>query len=131
VYNGSYPSLVLFFEVVKWWYFLYDSSSRYLHEDTADDLQAIVEVWPDAEKRQQLGSVLFNGCVGVADENEYQVVQCIDPVKATKCHYEFWEVSSSTLESVDNLFMLIIIDFCNMINLKIHPYSYCNKCLKR
>jgi hypothetical protein len=44
-----------------------------------DELQ-----WPDAEKRQQLAAVfsgMFNGCIGVADVKEYQVVKVLDPVE--------------------------------------------------
>jgi len=42
------------------------------------------ELWPDAETRQQLSAVfpgIFNGCTSVADVKEYQVAQCLDPVK--------------------------------------------------
>jgi len=44
-----------------------------------DELQ-----WPDAEKRQELGAVfpvMFNGCIGVSDVKEYQVVKYLDTVK--------------------------------------------------
>jgi hypothetical protein len=40
--------------------------------------------WPDAKKRQQLAVVFpgkFNGCIGVADVKEYQVVKYLDPFK--------------------------------------------------
>ncbi len=40
--------------------------------------------WPDEERRQELPNVypvIFNGCLGVADVKEYQVVKFKDPVK--------------------------------------------------
>jgi len=61
-----------------------------IQEDTCHVLQAIVEgledelQWPDAEKRQELGAVfpgIFNGCIGVSDVKEYQVVKYLDTVK--------------------------------------------------
>jgi hypothetical protein len=48
-------------------------------EGLEDELQ-----WPDAEKRQELGAVfpgMFNGCIGVSDVKEYQVVKYLDTVK--------------------------------------------------
>ena len=40
--------------------------------------------WPDAEKRQELGAVfpgMINGCIGVSDVKEYQVLKDLDTVK--------------------------------------------------
>jgi len=61
-----------------------------IQEDTVQVLQAIVEgledelQWPDAEKRQELGAVfpgMINGCIGVSDVKEYQVLKDLDTVK--------------------------------------------------
>ena len=111
--------------------FGYGKSS--IQEDTVHVLQAIVEdledelQWPDAEKRQELGAVfpgMFNGCIGVSDVKEYQVVKYLDTVKerrswssdkvlflaihaAIRLHNLIMnseQLSYSALESVDNLY---------------------------
>ncbi len=84
--------------------FGYGKSS--IQEDTVHVLQAIVEdledelQWPDAEKRQELGAVfpgMFNGCIGVSDVKEYQVVKYLDTVKERRswsgkkqCQRKMW-----------------------------------------
>jgi len=40
--------------------------------------------WPNEQRRQELANVypgIFNGCIGVGDVKEYQVVKYKDPVK--------------------------------------------------
>ena len=80
-----------------------------IHEDTVHVLQAIVEglddelQWPDAEKRQELAATypgMFNGCIGVADVKEYQVVKYLDPVKERRSWSGKKKINSYKLLSV-------------------------------
>jgi hypothetical protein len=65
-------------------------SKTSLQRDLEHVLHAIVEglddelKWPDEEHRQELANFypgFFNGCIGVVDVKEYQVVKFKDPVK--------------------------------------------------
>jgi hypothetical protein len=80
-----------------------------IQEDTIHVLQAIVEgledelQWHDAEKRQELGAVfpgMFNGCIGVSDEKEYQVVKYLDTVKEKRSWRGKKKINSYKLFSV-------------------------------
>ena len=61
-----------------------------IHDDVIHVLTAIVEglddqlQWPDENHRGELANVfpgIFNGCIGIADVKEYQVVKYKDTVK--------------------------------------------------
>lgn len=65
-------------------------SKTSLQWDLEHVLHAIVEglddelKWPNEQRRQELANVypgVFNGCIGVGDVKEYQVVKYKDPVK--------------------------------------------------
>jgi hypothetical protein len=67
-------------------------------EGLEDELQ-----WPDAEKRQELGAVfpgMFNGCIGVSDVKEYQVVKYLDTVKERRSWSGKKKINSYKLLSV-------------------------------
>jgi len=67
-------------------------------EGFEDELQ-----WPDAEKRQELGAVfpgMFNGCIGVSDVKEYQVVKYLDTVKERRSWSGKKKINSYKLLSV-------------------------------
>jgi hypothetical protein len=86
-----------------------DYGKSSIQEDTIHVLQAIVEgledelQWPDAEKRQELGAVfpgMFNGCIGVSDVKEYQVVKYLDTVKERRSWSGKKKIKSYKLLSV-------------------------------
>jgi hypothetical protein len=67
--KGISVSLHLIKEIFQW----------NMVEGLEDELQ-----WPEAEKREELGAVfpgMFNGCIGVSDVKEYQVVKYLGTVK--------------------------------------------------
>jgi len=84
-------------------------SKTSLQRDLEHVLHAIVEglddemKWPDEERRQELANVypgIFNGCIGVADVKEYQVVKFKDPIKERRSWSGKKKINSYKLLSV-------------------------------